>query len=694
MAQSNADEPPATLIADDISFDQGAEVVEATGSVEVFYEGTRLRAASVRYDGATDRIDVAGPLTLIQIDGTTIIFAEFAELSTDLQNGVLRGARLVLDRQLQIASAEIERVEGRYSQAYQTIASSCEICDNNPTPIWEVRARRIIHDEVERQIYFENATFRALGVPIAYLPRLRVPDPTNERAFGFLVPSYLLSGELGFQLQVPYFIPLGDHRDLTITPWIGTEETRTVQLRYRQAFTNGDISVRGAISDDELTDADVRGFVFADGAFDLDRDFTLDFAVEAVSDDGYFTTYGFPNSALLESFIRVSRTRRNEFIEASASRYLSLQNGEDNDILPTRVIDAQIIRRFVPDMVGGIATASLQAGGFLRTSDIDGADGLDAARLIGGLNWRRDTVLSNGLLVAFEAQAFGDIYDTRQGADLSGTTGRFSPFASVELRYPLSRTTDRGVTHLIEPIVQLVWSDTFGGDISFEDSLLLEFDEANLISLNRFPGQDQREVGGRANLGIGYTLTDPLGWSLGVVAGVVLRSSNEDQFTPGSGLSGSSSDFLVASHFSASDNWKIINRALFDDTFEFTSNELALEWYGENHQLLTSFTFLEADLAEDRPIDTAEWAFNANYELTDNWEAGVNWRYDFVEDDATRAGVGLNYINECVDVQFTVSRRFTSSDTVDPSTEFGLTVALNGFGTTREGRRHDRSCHR
>ena len=133
---------PATLIADDIRFARLNNSVVAAGNVEVLYRGTRLQAAAIRYDGTDDLITVEGPITLTEADGSTIILADFAELSRDLQQGVLQSARLVLDRQLQIAATQINRVDGRYTQLYQTIASSCQVCAANPVPLWEIRARR------------------------------------------------------------------------------------------------------------------------------------------------------------------------------------------------------------------------------------------------------------------------------------------------------------------------------------------------------------------------------------------------------------------------------------------------------------------------------------------------------------------------------------------------------------------------
>jgi LPS-assembly protein len=690
----DATAPPATLIADDIRFAQGDQEIRAEGGVEIFYQGARLRASAVIYDGANDRVRVTGPITLTDETGRSIIFAEFAELSSDLQEGVLRSARLVLDRQLQIAATEIERSEGRYTQIYQGVASSCEVCFDNPVPLWEIRARRVVHDQQERQLYFEGASFRVMGLPIAYIPQLRLPDPTLERATGVLTPSLRVNEDTGTHLRVPYFITLGPSADMTLTPWIGLGDTRTVELQYRQAFRNGDLEVNSALSNDDLTDDDLRGYLFADGQFALARDFTLDFAVQATSDRGYLTTYGFPDPDLLESFIRISRANRDEYIGLGATLFNSQRDGDDNATLPNQVIGAEYTRRFVPGVLGGIATVGVEGLSYYRESDLDGPLGRDVARLSGFLDWRRDAVLPGGVVMAVEGALYADVYDIDQDAAFTGTETRVAPFLSLELRYPLARSSAAGVTHLLEPVVQLAWSDISGGDVPNEDSLIVEFDEANLFALDRFPGQDRRETGLRANVGLGYTRTDPLGWSLGVTGGIVLHEEDLRQFTPGSGLDGVQSDFLLATHFSQGDRWHVINRALFDSGFTFTSNELALSWFGERHAVETSYTWLLADPAENRPLDMGEWAFDAEYEIDRGWVASADWRYDFVENAPTRAGLALGYSNECVEMELSVSRRYTTSASLEPATEFGLTVSLNGFGAQRSGRSYSRSCLR
>ena len=47
---------------------------------------------------------------------------------------------------------------------------------------------------------------------------------------------------------------------------------------------------------------------------------------------------------------------------------------------------------------------------------------------------------------------------------------------------------------------------------------------------------------------------------------------------------------------------------------------------------------------------------------------------------AAKAGLGLEYANECMTVDLSLSRRYTSSTNVAPETSFGFAVQLAGFG--------------
>ncbi|MEM6577237.1 MAG: LPS assembly protein LptD, partial [Pseudomonadota bacterium] len=333
---------PAILIADDV-FLSGDETLVASGQVEALFEGRRLEAQEIVYDRANEQLRITGPIRLIEADGTIVVLADSAELDRDIANGLMRGARLVFNDQVQLAAVELARTNGRYNSLLKAAVTSCRICKTGEPPLWQIRARRVIHDQQERQLYFEDAQLNVMGTPVLYLPRLRLPDPTQERATGFLFPSLRNSSLLGFGAEIPYFIVLGVDKDLTLTPYI-TDKTRTIQGRYRQVFRNGRIELEGAISDDDLV-SDVRTYLFGEGTFALPDDYLLRFNIETTSDKTYLLDYGFSDKDRLESNLIVQRARRNEFIGGALSFFQSLRVNESNATLPSFAVDGEYERR-------------------------------------------------------------------------------------------------------------------------------------------------------------------------------------------------------------------------------------------------------------------------------------------------------------------------------------------------------------
>lgn len=691
----------ATLVADRV-FINADRTLTAEGAVEVFYRGSRLRAARIVYDRDGDRLTIEGPIVLTEAEGArAVLLADAAALSSDLREGVLTSARMVLEEQLQLAAVEITRTSGRYTRLSKVVASACQVCPENPTPLWEIRARRVTHDEAERQIHFEGAQFRVIGLPVAYIPRLRMPDPTVERATGFLPPRLRTTSGLGTGLKLPYFIAIGPDRDLTVTPYYALSETRTLELRYRQAFAAGYVEFNGALSRDDIRTGETRGYLFGWGAFTLPRDFTLTFGLEAVSDEAYLLDYGISDKDRLQSALGLTRTRANEHISARLINFHSIRAGEDNSTSPNLLADATFHRRFSGGWLGGEAGLRIQAHGHRRSStsevDADGdghVDGRDVARLSARLDWRRNHVLENGMVLSGMGQLAADFYAIGQDPSHPGTVARVVPQAGIELRWPWMKTTRSGAAHVIEPVVQLVWSPEDGEEVPNEDSGLVEFDEGNLFALSRFPGADRHERGLRANLGLGWTRYDPEGWSLGLTVGRVIRAEDLGQFGEGTGLAGEMSDWLVATRLDTAGGLSLTNRALFDDDFGFSRDELRLAWSGERLALATSYVWMDAAPAENRPDDTSELTLDAGWRIGEGWAAALEGRYDFVADRAARAGIGLTYRNECVTVDLSLSRRFTSSTSVRPTTDFDLSVVLGGFGGGGENRPARRSCLR
>jgi len=301
------------------------------------------------------------------------------------------------------------------------------------------------------------------------------------------------------------------------------------------------------------------------------------------------------------------------------------------------------------------------------------------------LDWRRDWVLPAGVLGAALAEVQADRFAVRQDAAFPSTITRITPAAAVELRWPWVRSAPGGASHVIEPVVQLVWAPDRRNPAPNEDSRLVEFDEGNLFALHRAPGADLREAGTRANIGLGWTRHDPAGWSIGVTAGRVLRARDHGQFGNLSGLGGRRSDWLAAVHLQTDSGISLMGRALIDDDGSSARSELRLGLSTQRLDLGTTLVHLDADPLEDRPDRTTEWNMDAAWAVTPNWTGLVDWRYDVAARRAGRVGLGARFRNECMAVDVSLSRRFATSTSVSSQTDFGLTVELLGFGSQPTG---------
>lgn len=682
----------ATLIADRLEI-AGDSTLIADGAVEVFHQGRRLTASKVIYDQTTDRLRIEGPIRLTDEAGTTVIVAAQADLAADLTEGLMQSARIVLQEQLQVAAAELRRSGGRYMQLDNAVASSCRICNGSSTPLWEIRARRILHDTVERQIYFDHAQMRVGGVPVFYIPRLRMPDPSLDRSTGFLQPSLVARTDLGTGLTLPYFVTLGPSRDLTFSPTLTTTGAFTLGLRYRQAFDNGSLSIEGAVSRDDLQPGQTRGYVMADGTFMLSSGHRLAFHAEGVSDDAYLADYDISDTDRLTNTLLIDKVQRESFFEGRVINFQSLREGELGSATPYLVTDVTYLRRFTLGALGGEGMLRLGGHTHTRQSSVttdsvddsdDVAEGADLGRLSLAADWRRDWIAPGGLVVAALGEVRLDAYHVQDDATYGGSSTRSFGAGAVELRWPWVRAGERA-TQVIEPIAQIVWSSANGGLIPNEDSRLVEFDEGNLFSLNRFPGSDAVETGARLALGLSWTRIAPSGWSFGVTGGRVLREDPVASFGEASGLSGSTSDWMLGATVDAPNGLQLAGRLIATSDLDVTRGEVHAAYSNNRMSISAGYINSIADAVEARVDDVSDIVLAGSYQFTPQWNGTASGRYDFEADSYSRVDLGLAYRNECVSFNLSISRRLTSSTNLQPSTTVDLSFGLIGFGTGKSG---------
>ena len=142
---------------------------------------------------------------------------------------------------MRMAAARAERTNGNTTIFHSGVYTACAPCKDDPKkpPLWQVKAARIIHDQTEKMIYFEQARLEFFGVPLLWMPYFSAPDPTVKRKTGFLMPWINSSSVFGQAVEIPYYWALAPDYDATFSPMITTKQGALLQGEFRQRLLNG-----------------------------------------------------------------------------------------------------------------------------------------------------------------------------------------------------------------------------------------------------------------------------------------------------------------------------------------------------------------------------------------------------------------------------------------------------------------------
>lgn len=665
----------ATLQADQITYDNERDVVVARGNVEVFYAGRILRADEITYDARNDVITASGRITLINPDGSVIV-ADSAEFDSQIRDGMIRGVRAVLaEGAARIAAVEGQRIDGRLTIFSRVVYSPCETCAENPVPLWRIRAARVTQDSESRDIIYEDATFDFLGVPIGYLPFFRHADPSVRRRSGFLTPSFFRDSELGAAIRVPYFFELAPNRDITLTPWLFTEENPLLETEYRAWDEWGRYTIGGSFtwsSSDEEEGA--RGHFIGNGVFGGPAGFTLGFNALYASDDTFLRRYEISNVDRAEINIFAERYGDTGFIDIQASRLQSFREDEAAGTLPLIAPHVTFEQRLAMPYVGG------EVGIFGDSVYLRRTNGRDVGRISADLFWERVATSDFGFVFEGIGAVRGDLYAVSDDAEFGeGLEGRVVPIAAATLSYPLGQASETAF-HIIEPTAQIVVTPyaSNNSQIPNEDSQDTELDHLNIFAVNRFPGRDRLEDGPRATFGFRYQRLPTNGGPMFEFSlGQSVRLRENDSFSEQSGLRGMYSDLVGA--------WRIVDLPLYSighrfrvtDGFNFRRNEVYVQLQPiERIRLDLSYVFVDADPASGSEIDRSEVRFAGELDVTEHWSVHGGFRRDVEQSRWVDASTGLRYEDECFLIDATISRRFNSVEDAPASTNFNLSVSL------------------
>ena len=556
--------------ATEIDYDYANSRVAAVGNVQIYYGDSTLEANRVIYDQKTKRLHAEGNVRLTEQDGK-VTYGEIMDLSDDYRDGFVDSLRLDAPDQTRMAATRAERTSGNYTVFHNGVYTACAPCKDDPKkpPLWQVKAARIIHDQGEKMMYFEDARLEFFGQPLAWLPYFSAPDPTVKRKTGMLVPVASSSSVYGGALDVPYYWALAPDYDATFAPMITTKQGPLLEGEFRQRLMSGAYSIRAAgiyqldkdyfvRSDGTYTPGfrDWRGSLESTGLFAINNNWVWGWDGTVLSDRTFLQDYNprlsryritdpftqTTSEAISQLFISGKGNR--SYFDARTIYYFGFSDADAQGQIP--VIHPVIDYNYVFDrpILGGelgyrvnftsltrqdadfdpITQSALLNGTCTQTANpaikntssclLRGVPGT-YSRFSAEMTWRRSITDSFGQVftpfasVRADAGAM-DIKNDPAVANFIPTGDsdlvRAMPTVGLEYRYPFINVQSWG-TQTIEPIAQVIVrpNEQQIGRWPTEDAQSLVYDDSNLFRVDKFSGWDRVEGGGRANYGLQYT---------------------------------------------------------------------------------------------------------------------------------------------------------------------------------------------
>ena len=183
------------------------------------------------------------------------------------------------------------------------IFTSCKF--NDDCPPWSIKAEKITHDKIKKDMIYKNAVLKVYDVPILYFPKFFHPDSTVKRRSGFLQPRLNNSKTLGSSINIPYFKTLGSNKDLTFKPTFFEKfskferEKYILQTEFRKKEKNSSLIADFAFLRDykSSTNSKTKNINHLFLNYDSDLNFTdfleskFEARIERVSNDTYLKVF-------------------------------------------------------------------------------------------------------------------------------------------------------------------------------------------------------------------------------------------------------------------------------------------------------------------------------------------------------------------------------------------------------------------
>lgn len=711
LAQTSGAADPATpateqdanviLEADELIDDQQARTVTAQGDVQVRYQGRTMRADRLVYYLDTGEIRAIGDVQIVLEDGS-VTYAEEVQADEAMNVGAARELRARIGGQGTLAArAAVRHGEGE-SELRNVIYTSCPICTTSDRPpTWSLRARRAVQDRETRTISYQGAVLEMVGVPILYLPFIAHPDPTIERASGFLTPNIGRNRRLGTFYEQPYYWAISPSQDLTGSLRFHGNVNPLAGIEYRKRFWSGDLQLNTTFTQEERFNSDGdrlgdnrwRYSIFGEGAFQISDYWDWGFGVEHIYDDEYLRRYDLDGAGerrgpyighdtrLINQLFAIGQGERS-YASLAFVGFQGLRETDTSELLPLILPFAEFDRVFNEPVFDGQMRLFANTALLSREDDGVGPYFGNDGRVSVGVNWRRDLIFGPGVVLSPFAQARGDVFHVETSPDDYETFGRTLGYVGAEASWPFMRAGET-FDVIVEPVVMAAWASDDSDDprIINEDSLAFELDDSNLFRPNAAPNYDLWEPGARVSAGMRATARARSGESATVMFGRRWREEQTPGFTDQNNLGGETSDWVASGQIDLGSGFGAEARVrMADEALKIQRVDMAVRGQVGRFSAVARYFNIDESLVLDPTNPNEELITQVGVELARGWRMQFGLTRDLDSDINLRQDIRAIYEDDCTFLEIAYTRSETQRGDIGPDEGLQIRIGLRSLG--------------
>ena len=723
--------------ANKISYSQDNSIIEATGNVVAKNnEGKQISADKIIYNKSKQQLSTFGNSKLAD-DKIGILSAERFEYNLDKQSIIADGKVKFVDKDKntyyfsklnsddkfnEIVGTDInaelnkdllksgdkfnEFIEPRFSGKSATLKNNITIVQDaqfttckrtneaEGCAYWNLKAGQLIHDKEQKKLTYKNVSLDLNSIPVIYVPYFSHPDPTVKRKEGFLAPSFSsLGGDIGPTIKIPYFYPLSESADFTVSPVYYFKQNPLLLGEYRERFKNGDLVIEGGYTQgyQKVTSTQTDGsrnhlygninLNFKDKILDESQFSTK---IQRVNDPTYLrvnkinsTSDGFKknlvreNETKLTNEVSLNSYGTNETLNLKAAAYqniTTIKKSDQYEYLAPEIIYSKYNFLNNNNLNLNSSFRSLNTNtNQNKTSFINNLD-----------HSTSETYNSNlGIGYKFLTKINNINYYADHKSPNEDLNGQINPVVALDTSLPLAKISKESEQYIIPRIL----TRYAPGKMQNAKSNDITLNTDNLFSINRMNSDELIEKDFSLNLGLDWlwkeknlNQTKPSEASFSI--GQVVKFNNDLDMPTKSSLQNKNSDLVTKATYLNPGNFDFTMKNTLDNNLNHAYyNDVTLKKFLKQGEVNFNFYEKNSHIGSERYAKANLISF-----VTDSTKIKIETDRNLKTDMTNSHKLGIENENECIRYGIYFQKNFASDKDLKPATSVFFGVTLLPFG--------------